>query len=523
MTELTYVSSIIDYSTRHKIRYYSVSDSLFLQFEYSLRSLYKALGPAVETRIYTSMIHLLKKIRYKLSVNPLPYNQVVSDTMISSLEDLVKQGKALNPEHTETFDRVLEVTNRLYSHDSSALLECMRQNILRFSSYSYCIVTKKELTAEDKNYILTEFKELNITFMNEKIFRKELKGFDYVIFMGNESYFHHSFNNTPKSKITVYISRDIYQNNFMDNSLLIDWPFSVLSTMYKNTEIESAHYIYTYPEERAVDGEDDPPEAEEQIQEPGMSLPLVKFISESLESLNTDSNTPYKRDLVPAKAFELHGERFILICISKGSHDVITSDGKFTRKQVNDIVPGDSLVLSSVSDEHLVERMADEMYKDEGIQTYRKRQAILKNHLLKITKKKGIDGFCRIVKHKGLNTINENKIKNLLKPESFKLQSNQEYWDFLLIVTKNDEQKAMKFFEAGKKLSAFHIGAGRRIREILRESLGNTDSMELLANGTQEIELEELEGLRLEIRKVEEVGDDTIPISPHQNKKVIAY
>lgn len=527
MSEIIDVSRMINYSSGYKIRYFSVSDPLFSQFEQSFRSFFKALGAAVETRLYAKIAHYLKKIRYQMSISLLPYNQIVSPELLSSIEDMVKQGKLLNPESEQIFDGLVQALHSFSNHTSSALLECLKQNILRFSSHSYCIVTKRDMYTTEKDYILTVFRGFNITFINERRFREEKQVFDYVIFMGNEGYFHHSFNNIPRSRSTAFISRDTYRNDFSDNSLFIDWPFPRFSTMYQNLDTEKITFFHNIPEAEESQSvnvvENGPLEQEIQIEEPDFSLPFIRLMAEITGPLPSEDGYDFEKEMVPAKAFELQGEKLIFIRISKGRHDVITEDGIFKRKRVDEIVPGDSLVLSSVSDDRLVERMADAMYEQQNIQLYRTRQAKLKDYLSRMTEKNGIYGFCRLLKRKGLSTITQAKIKNLLKPSSFKLQNKKEYFQFLLTITKNNEQIALKYYEAGRRLAVFHISAGKKARQILRNTLENADLTELLAKGTQVIELKEVEGLCLEIRKVEGVGSDLVQILPSQDKKVMDY
>ncbi|MCC3359105.1 hypothetical protein [Bacillus sp. REN16] len=531
---ITDISRIVNHSLHYKVRYFSVSDPLYIQFEHVFRTFFKDLGPVVETRAYAKLAHYLKKVRYQLSINILPYDQIVSQELLSSLEDMLKQGKLLNLEYEELFEKILKVLQLLHTHESNALFECLKQNIFRYTSYTYCIVSKREMNSPEKDYILSKLYGFNITFMGEKTFKEEKNTFDYVIFMGNESYFHPSFNNIPKSRITAFISRDIYQNKIVKNPLFDDWPFPVFSTLYKNMEYEDEHFIYTphraeqFFEKQGQQKNDILEEliaSEEQIEEPIFSSAFIGFISETITSFqfNDGSNNDLEKDMVPAKAFELHGDKFIFIRISRGQHDVITEDHDFKRKRVNEIVTGDSLILSSINDEGLVERMADKIYEHQNIKLYRQRQAKLKSFLLSKTEKLTIEGFCKILKRKGLITINEAKIKNLLKPTSFKLQNKKEFFEFLMILTKNDEKKAMKYFEAGRRLAVFHISAGKKLRQILRETLANSDLTELLSNGAQIIELKEVEGVRLEIRKVESIGAETINIFPYQDKRMIEY
>lgn len=527
MISLKDLSIINKHSKNCRLYYYSVTDSLFSRFNGLYRKLLLAIGAAVETRVYAKLDYQLKKIKYQLSTQPIPYNYIVTSDIIQSIQNSIYEGIKLNPEHRRLLQDLFESIKEIGSHSSSALIDCLKQKILKHSSFSYCIVTKRGINLINKEYLNNLFSDYDIKFMDEKSYKDELSIFDYAIFMGNESYFHHSFNNNKRSKIVSFISRDCYSNDHAENSLFIHWQAPKISTMYKNVLEEKVVHNYTteitFLEENNETMEELAIEKEDSIQEPEISLSIMDNILQNLIESQIKTHYIETEDMIKARLFELQGEKAIFIRDSRGLQDVITDQGIFIRKISSEIVVGDSLVLNSLSDSKLLEDFADKLFEKQNIELHRKRQATLQKYIAKLVDKYSIPVLCKKLKTKGLSKINESKIKNMLKSTSFKLKNNEEYLHFLLILTKGDEKKARKFYATSRRLSAYHIQAGRKIRVILRDNLEKTDLTKLLASGEQFVELHDMPGITLEIRKVVTVGNKVMDIPAVHEKRLIDF
>ncbi|MBS4208054.1 hypothetical protein [Bacillus sp. FJAT-50079] len=511
-------------SQNGRIYYYSITDYYFSNFDRMYRKFQSTIGVAIETRIYSKLNYVLRKIKYLLSTQPVPYNNIVTSEIIKSVQKSISEVIKINPEHKVLFQDLLESIKAIGSHSSSALIDCLKNKILKYSAFTYCIVTKREINLIDKEYLKNIFSDFSIKFMDEKDFKDDFSIFDYIVFIGNETFFHHSFNNSNRSKIVSFMSRDCYRNDHSENSLFIHWRAPKISTMYKDVIDETVDYTYTVGFSDFVENKDAmgkfKNKKEESILEPEISLSMVDNILQNLSEKQSNNEV---QEIVKARLFELHGEKAIFIRDSRGRQDVITNRGIFKRKLSSEIVMGDYLVINSLSDSKLLEEFADKLFEKQNIAFHRKRQAKLQKLMEKLVDRYTISNLCKILKSKGLPNINESKIKNLLKTSSFKLQNNEEYFRLLLILAKNNEKVARNYYDSSRILSAFHIQAGRKIRDILRDNLEKADITKLLTSGEQEVELEDMRGVTLEIRKVLVVGNTVMEIPAVYEKRVINF
>ena len=516
MNKLDFITRINQLSHSYAFNYVRISNPV-LKDLYKLAQL-KFKSEDKDNELFERILTPLRHILYNMATCLIPYCNLVDENKFSEMD---KALSIINKVYSEKDDysKLMELLTDSLKFKRNLITEFLQNNLILHASQRYAIVTKRDLDEGQKLYIRDITNVENIFFYNERIFKKTFELFDYVIYVGNESYYDYSFNNSPRGHNTYYITYDLYQNEFCDNSMFSHLNCeSYYSTMYKGLKKNNKfiqHEKINYRNKEVVDNEKLSEKVIPTIEEPTINKWVL---DEIVSNFKTEREGIEK---VEAHPVELTQGRVIFLSKSGRRHEVLNEEGELSKKQLSRITVDHFLLIRNDSETSLIKNVADELFKGESINYYRRLQMRLKEHLRKLVNKYGLQKLCGILHKKGLKTMNEMKIQHLLKTESFKLQNNEEYKALLLILFKGKEDLALKYFEASRRLAAFHIRAGRSISQKLKEAIKVTDLTELYGTGSQKITLPEYKGASFTIEKIINIGNIVYLIPSSQEKRIL--
>lgn len=243
------------------------------------------------------VLTLLKKVFFKLAGSLVPYNKVVTKDIENQIISKFMQIKNSYPELfskvviqiAKSFKQVIEVTNNNLSDYICKYINSRAQVGLKIA-----IVTKRAISVEERLIINNELKSfLKISYFTENSFRKDIKIFDEIIYVGNPIYFGEYVKNTFKGRTVTFISYDIFKNSLSPKKIFeeIDKK-GVYSTIFENI-------TFGEPVERKSNITLEQTEL--------LNIAVSKFIEE--QRITIEVNT---QDAVEACIVYLENERFCL-------------------------------------------------------------------------------------------------------------------------------------------------------------------------------------------------------------------
>ncbi|KYG27725.1 hypothetical protein [Alkalihalobacillus trypoxylicola] len=505
-------------SNSYKINYIRIENPL-------LNQIYKISRPKFSEEEYDNELfgRFLMPLRfalYDISTSLKPYCEIINEDKITELRNVIDTINAIYNDQ-EVYSQLFDLLLKIVSSNRNPILDYLKKNVIKHSSQTHVVVTKREIEESQKSFLKRQTGVQTIEFYSERTFKRTNRSFDFVIFIGNENYFDYSFNSVPRAKVSYYLSYSLYDNKFENNSMFLHLnQASYYSTMYKgltitNDEIKNINDVDNlnlkgYSEEPI---DTTPPT---NIDEPKVSSWIFQDI---VSKIDKQEHT----ELIEIVPVELTQGRIILLANKERKHEILTNARRIEKRKLDSITTEDYLLIRNQSETTLIKTIADELFADVNISEYRYLQKKLKKYLKKLVEKYGTAKLCRILQKKGLESINELKINHLLKDDSFKLKNNKEYANFLLILTKGNEKAATKYYEASRKLAAFHIQAGRMISNELRRKIKQLDLAQLYETGSQIVELPEYKGASFTIEMILDFKSEIFSVPLSQEKKVIKY
>lgn len=511
---LDFINKVYEISNSYKIYYARIQNSKLEDLMRLARI--KFNGEEYNDKLLGKFLIPLRFILYKVSTYLIPYNNLVEEKKMVELSNTLNSILSIYPEKQE-YKVLFDLLSDCLNNNRNDISEYLSKNVIKYNSQAHAIVTKRELDDSQKKYIIMSTGVDNISFYSDNSFKNMRDTFDLVVFIGNENYFDYSFNNVPRAPVNYYVTLNMYSNTFTDNNMFSHFNGkSYYSTLYQGLHKK---FIVEGDEKSALKDKTNISTNETvmypNIEEPTISIGLLKEI---IIKFNSESEEKRFINVVP---IELTQNRFILLASHNKRYEVLTLEKNLEKKLLDDITTDDFLLVRNESEGTLIREVANEMFMDQNILIYRKRQQRLKEHLQKLVDKYSVEKLCLLLEKKGLITINELKIKNLLKEESFKLQNNQEFLKLLYILTGNNKEKAYKFFKSSRMLSNFHIQAGRKISKEIRGAINEADLTVLYENGTQKIELSQYKGASFNLEKIKSISSEHFKVPVSQEKKII--
>lgn len=519
MKTLNTISRIYNNGFPEKYTYYSIQDHYMYAYSYALNQFKKEAGALLETLEFTIFFYRLRKIKYELSSFPKYYNEIVNEENLTYFLYELDLKSQLFPRLQPSCYLIRKVLFDLREHTNSAFIECFKKEIIKDRKTDYCIVTKREMNQYEKEVLVNIFSNFKVSVMNEKVFNNQDKEFQHILFIGNEEYFHSSSNNSNCAKEISYICHDVYNNKFSDYSFFSDWDGNLISSMYKKIVKQNHTYFYNTEiqgEENVIQTSKDIPQ--NNIDQEGLhASAAASFFYELIEDELSEKE---KKDLINVKLLELEDSSIIFLENIKSLKDIIDQNGKYQRKHVANIEEGDFLILNSLDEKIAIEEYANYIFKDKGIDEDRQIQKELKIILNSWVDNHSIESLSEIFKRKGLLSVNNTKILNLLKPSSFKLKNNKDFYKLLMIITEDNKRQADIFYQASKRLSAYHVRAGRVLRDIMRNKI---PEINILKNIEKKVKLniEKDFYINLAWSRVEKINNDTVKIPALWEGKVL--
>ncbi len=517
MSNETDLNKIYQLSSSYKINYIRINNPWLNRIYKS--SMKKFASEEYDNELLGRFLMPLRFTLYEISTSLKPYCEILDEEKLKELRNILKTINTIysdQDEYTQLYDLLLNIV----SIKNNPILDYLKTNVINHNSQSHAVVTKREMDECQKDFLKKQTGVNTVEFYTERAFKKTNKCFDFVIFIGNENYFDYSFNSVPRARVSYFLSYSIYDNNFKNNSMFSHLnQASYYSTMYKGLTVNNSE-IKSNNEENVSDSknlEDTIQTIPTQfIEEPKVSSWVFHEIISKIDNLE-------QSNLIEIVPVELTQGRFILLAKKDRKHEILTKDRKIEKKRLEYITTDDYLLVRNQSETALIKNIADELFVDKNISEYRNLQKKLKKYLKKLVEKHGTEKLCRILKNKGLESISEIKINHLLKDESFKLQNNKEYASLLILLTKGNEESALKYYNASRKLAAFHIQAGRMISNELRKKINELDLSPLYETGSQIVELPEYKGASFTLEKILDFKNESYTVPSSQEKKIIKY
>ncbi|WP_175991553.1 hypothetical protein [Bacillus sp. Marseille-Q1617] len=512
------LNKIYQLSSSYKINYIKVNNSLLNKIYKISRE--KFYSEEYNDELFGRFLMPLRFALYEISTSLKPYCEIIDEEELTELRNVLYTINSIYNDQEE-YNQLFDLLLKIVSIKSNPILDYLKTNVINHSSQIHAVVTKREIEESQKEFVKKQTGVQTIEFYSEKAFKRTNLSFDFVIFIGNEKYFDYSFNSVPRAMVSYYLSYSIYDNKFENNNMFSHLnQASYYSTMYKGLTIAS-NEIKNTDDENDLDLTGNSEELINTI--PPANIEEPKVSSWVFQDIISKIDKHEKTELIEIVPVELTQGRIILLAKKERKHEILTKGRRIEKRKLGSITTEDYLLIRNQSESTLIKTMADELFADENISEYRYLQKKLKKYLKKLVKKHGTEKLCRILKKKGLESINELKINHLLKDESFKLKNNKEYANFLLILTKGNEKTATKYYEASRKLAAFHIQAGRMISNELRRKIKEVDLSQLYETGSQIVELPEYKGASFTIERILEFKNEIFSVPLSQEKKIIKY
>ncbi|MCJ7987942.1 hypothetical protein MUB16_35415 [Priestia sp. OVL9] len=358
MNKLDFIEKVNQLSHSYTFNYVRISNPVLKELNRLAQSKFKSEDK--DNELFERILTPLRHILYNMTTCLIPYCHLVDENKIHEMD---KALSIINKVYSEKDDysKLIELLRDSLKSEKNLITEFLQNNIILHASQKHAIVTKRDLDECQKLYISHITGVKNIYFYNERIFKKTFELFDYVIYVGNEGYFDYSFNNSPRGQSTYYITYDLYQNDFNDNSMFSHLNCeSYYSTMYKGLKKNNKfiqHEKVNFSNEEIVEIEKNSEEVIQTIEEPTINKWVLKEIV---------SNFKIEREgveKVEACPIELTQGRVIFLSKSGRRHEVLTEKGELSKKYLNQITLDEFLLIRNDSETSLIKSVADELFK----------------------------------------------------------------------------------------------------------------------------------------------------------------
>ncbi|MEC0346368.1 hypothetical protein [Peribacillus frigoritolerans] len=463
-----------------------------------LRSLHinfrQALGQDIQHASNSIIDYELSRISFKLATELSCYKEIVTEFNLAKLTERLKSLNANKPEISEIVNGLTGILELFATLDTNSLRDCL-ENLIKYSSYKYSIITYKPVSESLKDEILRKYPSYTIRFLTFKGFQAQHKLYDQVFFIGNLNLYSGNLLNAINATQFTFITHAAYKTRF-NRPNWIENKARIISSL-PTLDYKEQSSIYNYLPDEGPAGT---AIFEEVIEEPVISEQIVVHLT--AEAKKDAEDTSY----VDCKLVELENEEIIFLESSPRSRiDTVSSDYIFKRVNIQELKAHDYIVLSNFNSWDERKTYVDELYKDTKILLHRKRQANLQKSLSRNVEKYGLKMYTDLVNEKYGISVKRYQIKNLLKKESFKMQDNQVYYQFLLGLCKNNEEKANQYYQSSIKLDSYHRDSGKHARRVMREYFNNIENMKssLNENPTAKFKITPLE---IEMKRIKSVS-----------------
>ncbi|MDW4525453.1 hypothetical protein R3398_03585 [Rossellomorea marisflavi] len=449
------------------------------------------------------VLDLLKKVFFKLASSLLPYNKVIIKEMEEQLILKFIQIKKSYPElfnnvviHiAKSFKEVVESTsNNLYEY------LCNYINSKAQSGLKVAIVTKRAITIEEKYLIRDGLKSsLKESFFTENSFRKDIKTFDEVVFVGNPNYFGEYVKSTFKGSTVAFISYDIFNNSISPNKIFADIERENLySTIFDSVSFgEPMHRKSNMNLEQAE----------------VLNVAVNKFLEEQKNTLKLNS-----QDAIEASIVYLENDRFLFAPKDTKIRIFSPNDKNNFIKQINftDVEEDDFIVVRNERDTRLITEVADHDVLKRNAGKYRFLQNEWKDKLRFNVKKKGIKKVSKIL-------INKYNIKTA-SLASLRAWCNEDSicpteLPKILKALRYDENRIKEIYNIMKIIQLAHRKAGRIISDKLMSELSNNILKELQEKGYYTFMSKEFNGASFNIERIVSIDRTRHLIAPYNLMK----
>ncbi|WHX66056.1 hypothetical protein QNH26_20665 [Peribacillus frigoritolerans] len=449
------------------------------------------------------VLTLLKKVFFKLAGSLVPYNKVVTKDIENQIISKFMQIKNSYPELfskvviqiAKSFKQVIEVTNNNLSDYICKYINSRAQVGLKIA-----IVTKRAISVEERLIINNELKSfLKISYFTENSFRKDIKIFDEIIYVGNPIYFGEYVKNTFKGRTVTFISYDIFKNSLSPKKIFeeIDKK-GVYSTIFENI-------TFGEPVERKSNITLEQTEL--------LNIAVSKFIEE--QRITIEVNT---QDAVEACIVYLENERFLFAPKDSKIRVFSPNEKRKFIKQLNfkDIEEDDYIVIRNERDTKLIAEVADQDVLKANAKKFRLLQNDWKDKLRYNVKQKGIRKVSKILINKyNINTASLASLRSWCNEESICPTELPK----ILKAIKYDENKIKETYETMKVIQQAHRKAGRIISQKLMSELSNGILKELQEKGFYTFMSKEFNGASFNIERIVSIDSSIHLIAPYNLMK----
>ncbi|MET7017967.1 DUF7764 domain-containing protein [Bacillus mycoides] len=445
------------------------------------------------------ILSLLKKVFFKLAGSLTPYNEIVNRDIENKILSKFIKIKNSYPnlfskvviEIAKSFRQVIEVSNNNLLDYLCKLINRKAQVGLRVA-----IITKRAISVEERVLINNGLKSfLKISYFTENSFRKDIKVFDEVLYIGNPSYFGEYVRNTFKGRTVTFISYNIFTNSLKPKKVFeeIDKQ-GAYSTIFKNI-------IFGEGIERKSDVRLEEAEL--------LNVAVSRFVEEQKKKIGVNS-----QDAVEASIIYLENERFLFAARDSKIRMFSPNEQNHLIKQLKfkDIEVDDYIVIRNERDTKLIAEVADQYILKNKAEYYRELQNGWKKRLRSNVKRKGIGKVSEILMRKyNVKTASIASLRLWCNEESICPQELNK----ILKALKYEDNRIKEIYEIMKEIQQAHIKAGRVISEKLMNELSNDILKELQEKGYYTFMSKELNGVSFNIERIVSIDHSVHLIAPY--------
>ncbi|WP_137789181.1 DrmE family protein [Bacillus sp. E(2018)] len=445
------------------------------------------------------VLGLLNKMFFKLTSSLTPYNKIVSEDIEKLILSKFIQIKNSYPELflnivipiAKSFKQVTEAT-----HNNMLNYLCEYINKKAHVGLRIAIVTKRAISVEERLIISKELKLfLKISYYTENSFRKDIKIFDDVIYIGNPNYFGEYVKNTFKGRTVTFISYDIFTNSLS--------PKKVFEDLDRNGSVSTIFTNVIFDEPIAKKSNFTIEQSEL------LNVAVSKFIEEQKNTIGNNS-----QDAIEACIIYLENERFLFAARDSKIRVFTPMDQINCIKQRNfkDIEEDDYIVIRNERDTKLIAEVADQYVLKNKANSYRKLQNEWKDKLRLIVQRKGLGKVSGILMRKyNIKTASLASLRSWCNEESICPTELTK----ILKALKYEDDRIKEIYEVMKKIQQAHIKAGRVISEKLMSELSNDILKELQEKGYYTFMSKEFNGVSFNIERIVSIDRSTHLIAPY--------
>ncbi|WP_144561559.1 hypothetical protein [Bacillus mycoides] len=443
------------------------------------------------------VLNVLRKVFFKLINSLLPYDKAINSELQQQLLTSFYQVKN---SYTELFSNVVIHIAKMFKEIIEDTGNELRNYICNYINskakvgLKIAIVTKRAITIEERQLLNDELNGiLKISFYTENGFRKDMKIFDEIIYIGTPNYFGDFVKNTFKAKYITFISYDVFTNSITPKKVFGDMDNSgVYCTIF-----EKVRFGELIEKKSTINLEE----------KESLSIAVKSFLEEQKKD-----ETNYG-DTIEASIVYLENDRFLFVPKDAKIRIFTPHDNNNCIKQINfkDIEDDDYLVIRNDRDVRLITEVADQDVLKSSAKSFRILQEEWKAKLRFNVRKKGLRRVSNILeKRYDLTTASAASVRSWCNEESICPTELPK----LLKALKYDENKILEIHSIMKEIQLAHRKAGRIISEKLMSELSNDILKELQEKGFYTFESKEFNGASFNIERVVSIDDSRYLISP---------